>query len=201
MSYPIISQVFQPMPKMARLSRECVITEKIDGSNASIFIGPEGEADVFLVGSRTRWITPENDNYGFARWALDHKEELLKLGPGHHFGEWWGAGIQRRYGLSEKRFSLFNVGRWTDPRQHPLGAKLLLGQDICPACCHVVPVLYRGNFYQGAWDDAIVHLTIHGSIAAPGFRNAEGIVVYHEAGKVGFKKTIVNDEKPKSHTV
>ena len=67
---------FQEFPKIARLTRECTITEKIDGTNASIYIGENGE---FLVGSRSRWITPEEDNYGFAKWALANKEELLKL--------------------------------------------------------------------------------------------------------------------------
>ncbi len=89
---------FHAFDKIARLSRECVITEKIDGTNASVFIGENGE---FLTGSRTRWITPDDDNYGFSHWAHDHKAELLELGPGHHFGEWWGEGCQRNYGLTE----------------------------------------------------------------------------------------------------
>lgn len=55
---------FVPFQKIGRLSRGCTITEKIDGTNASIYIGEDGE---FLTGSRTRWITPEDDNYGFAR--------------------------------------------------------------------------------------------------------------------------------------
>lgn len=193
---------FPPMKKMARLSRECVITEKIDGTNASIFIGESGE---FGVGSRTRWITPESDNYGFARWAHEHKEELLKLGPGHHFGEFWGAGIQRRYGLTEKRFSLFNVGRWQPSCWEDIYVKpgvIEVGTTVStkpgPSCCHVVPVLYRGVFDTHAAWDAIQYLRINGSVAAPGFRDPEGIVIYHEAGKVGFKKTIVNDEKRKS---
>ena len=63
---------FMEFPKIARLSRACTITEKIDGTNASVFIGENG---TFLCGSRTRWITPEDDNFGFARWAHDHKEE------------------------------------------------------------------------------------------------------------------------------
>ena len=107
---------FVAFPKIPRLSRRCVITEKIDGTNACIFIGEDGE---FLVGSRTRWITPENDNHGFARWAYEHKDELLGLGPGRHFGEWWGQGIQRGYGLKEKRFSLFNTSRWMDDAVRP----------------------------------------------------------------------------------
>jgi hypothetical protein len=83
---------FKPFGKIYRMSRECVVTEKIDGTNASIFIGEAGE---FMPASRTRWITREDDNYGFAAWAMDNKNELLELGPGHHFGEWWGQKIQR----------------------------------------------------------------------------------------------------------
>ena len=80
---------FIEFPKMARLSREVVITEKIDGTNACIYIGEDGE---FLVGSRTRWITPDQDNHGFAAWAYANKDKLLLLGHGTHFGEWWGTG-------------------------------------------------------------------------------------------------------------
>src|SRR3990167_1858406 len=86
---------FKEFPKIARLSREAIVTEKIDGTNASVFIGEDG---MFLTGSRSGWITPEKDNYGFSRWAHVHKDELLKLGPGMHYGEWWGQGIQRKYG-------------------------------------------------------------------------------------------------------
>jgi hypothetical protein len=123
---------FTSFGKISRLSRDIVITEKIDGTNAQIFIDlMTGE---FLVGSRTRWITPENDNAGFARWAYAHKDELIEgLGDGHHFGEWWGQGIQRGYGLKEKRFSLFNVAKWSD-------------ESTRPACCGVVPTLYTGIF-------------------------------------------------------
>lgn len=171
---------FEGFPKMARLSREIVITEKIDGTNAQVFISDDGD---ILVGSRTRWITPEADNFGFARWAYDHKDQLLDLGPGRHFGEWWGQGIQRKYGLEERRFSLFNTSRWGDDR---------------PDCCDVVPTLYRGIFNQQAIDDAIADLRVNGSRAAPGFMDPEGIVVFHAAAGMGFKKTIKNDEVPKA---
>ena len=40
---------FSPFPKIARLSREIVITEKLDGTNASIFLGENGE---FLTASQ-----------------------------------------------------------------------------------------------------------------------------------------------------
>jgi len=100
---------FVAFPKIARLSRECVISEKIDGTSAQILITDDGQ---IKAGSRSRWLTPENDNFGFAAWVADNKEELLTLGVGRHFGEWWGEGIQRNYGLKERRFSLFNTIRW-----------------------------------------------------------------------------------------
>jgi len=175
------------MPKIGRLSRGCTITKKIDGTNASIYIGSEenGDAGLFLTGSRTRWITPSDDNYGFSKWAHEHRDELLQLGPGHHFGEWWGLGIQRRYGLSEKRFSLFNVNRWRD------------GRDQRPAYCGVVPILYEGLFETSAIEAAMNGLRLGGSVTAPGFMQPEGIVVYHQATKTLFKKTFEKDAEGK----
>ena len=187
---------FVGFPKMGRFSREVVVTEKIDGSNAQIFIGEDG---TFLTGSRTRWITPQDDNYGFSRWAHENKEELMKLGQGSHFGEWWGAGIQRKYGLTEKKFSLFNTSRW---RKQGDGKPMLSGQEFCPACCHVVPEIWRGNMDEVNQEinDWIKTLEVNGSFAEPGFMDPEGIVIYHTASNIGFKKTLVNDHQPKSFT-
>jgi hypothetical protein len=184
---------FQEFPKMARWSREVIITEKIDGTNACVFIGEDGE---FLTGSRSRWITPADDNFGFSRWANDHKDELLTLGPGRHFGEWWGAGIQRRYGLIEKRFSLFNVGRWFDPKD--CAGEDTEGRVAVPACCYVVPLLAKGPNEPGVIEAALSLLQERGSYAAPGFMDPEGVVMFHVAAGIGFKKTIKKDEVPKT---
>ena len=174
---------FVPFPKMPRLSRECIITEKLDGTNAQVFIGDDGS---IRAGSRNRWVTPEDDNYGFAAWVERNKDALLHLGPGRHFGEWWGQGIQRNYSLTEKRFSLFNVSRWADER---------------PACCDVVPVLYRGEFLTHEVLKALKRLSGGGSVAAPGFMKPEGVpegvIVFHVAGNFGFKKTLDKDDEPK----
>ena len=168
---------FRPFAKIARLSREMVITEKIDGTNGIIAI----EDGVMWVGSRTRWISPQDDNMGFARWAFANRDELLGLGDGFHYGEWWGLGIQRTYGLKEKRFSLFNTSRWSDP-------------SIRPVCCDVVPVLFTGLFSTMAIDMALGDLRENGSVAAPGFMRPEGVVVFHTASGFMFKKTIEKDE-------
>src|SRR5688572_29258658 len=147
---------FKSFNKIPRLSRDIIVTEKIDGTNGIIAIGEDGE---FAVGSRTRFITPEQDNMGFAKWAYENKDDLMTLGPGYHYGEWWGIGIQRGYELTEKRFSLFNVSRWADER---------------PACCGLVPTLYRGEFSTGAIHAILDNLADGGSVAAPGFMNPEG---------------------------
>ena len=172
--------IFQGFPKIARLSRDIVITEKIDGTNAAIYVSDEGTD--LQAASRTRLITPANDNYGFAKWVEANKSDLLTLGPGIHYGEWWGAGIQRGYGLKEKRFSLFNTSRWLEMR---------------PACCDVVPVLYWGPFNMTKITECLEDLATYGSQAAP-FDKPEGIVIFHTASGTMFKKTLEGDEAPKS---
>lgn len=193
---------FVEFPKIARFSRQVIVTEKIDGTNGCIFVGEDGE---FLTGSRTRWITPEADNYGFSRWAHDHKEELMRLGPGRHFGEWWGSGCQRGYGLpkGEKRFSLFNVVRWClhdeIPQLIPCSdPRIVKMQGILPPCVGLVPELWRGVFDELNLGKVLDDLRTFGSKASPGFMQPEGVVVFHVAGGVGFKKTIVRDDEPKS---
>lgn len=171
--------VFVPFPSIARLSRDMIVTEKLDGTNAQVHITADGQV---LAGSRNRWITPEADNFGFARWVKEHEDELRALGPGSHFGEWWGVGIQRGYNLHERRFSLFNVSRWGD-------------DAVRPACCSVVPTLVQHTFDTRLVDDILADLVTNGSRAAPGFMQPEGIVVFHAKSGQLFKKTLdKNDE-------
>lgn len=173
---------FLEFPKIARFARDVIVTEKIDGTNAQIHINDTG--DGIRAGSRSRWISPGDDNFGFARWVHENTAELLNLGPGHHYGEWWGAGIQRRYGQTEKRFSLFNVGRWHDPATRP-------------SVCGIVPVLWSGSFEELDTRAILERLKTGGSMAAPGFMKPEGIVIFHVASQALFKRTIVKDEVPK----
>ena len=185
---------------MARYSREVIVTEKIDGTNAQVFIGEDGE---FLTGSRKRWITPSDDNYGFSNWANEHKDELLKLGPGRHFGEWWGSKIQRGYGLTngEKRFSLFNTTRWKSESSVvsvDCNSDWFCKREEVPSCVEIVPVLWIGLFDDLDTDYILDELVNNGSVAAPNFVNPEGIVIYHIASNAAFKKTIKNDSVPKT---
>ena len=209
--------------KIPRLFRPLVVSEKIDGTNGLIEITevgfgtslgnpnvPPGTTVVeyddideepireFWVraGSRTRWISPAADNFGFAKWVQDNAEKLIQLGPGLHYGEWWGKGIQRGYGLDEKRFSLFNLGRWHDPNA---GWAALEGSNPIPEVegLTTVPPLMGGvgDWVVGA---ALQALATHGSIAAPGWPTPEGVVVFHTASNAYYKATLDNDGRPKT---
>lgn len=171
---------FVPFQKIGRLSREIIITEKIDGTNGVLQIYEDGS---LLAGSRSQWLGKDGDNFGFGRWAEEHRDELIAgLGVGRHYGEWWGQGIQRKYGLTEKRFSLFNTSRWGETR---------------PACCHVVPVLWRGDFDTNEINSVMATLLHGGSVAAPGFMKPEGIVIYHAQANFLLKKTFEKDDAGK----
>jgi hypothetical protein len=183
---------FEAWPSTPRLYRDMVITEKIDGTNAAVVIGEHGE---FACQSRKRLITPKDDNYGFAAWAYERSDELtMFLGPGRHFGEWWGRGIQRGYGLAERRFSLFNVARWdayvNDEETGPW-----------PDGLHVVPTLYRGQFSSLMVAMVKAALGDGGSAAAPGFMDPEGVIIWHEAARQKFKSTFDDfDSRPGGKT-
>jgi hypothetical protein len=187
---------FVPFPKIGRLSREIIITEKIDGTNACVCVYPldasaddvaatvDGQSYGIMAGSRTRWITPQQDNFGFAAWVQANAEDLVKLGEGRHYGEWWGSGIQRGYDQKVKRFSLFNVRRWSDPEKRP-------------KCCDVVPTLYTGDFDTNLIEAVMDRLLSNGSAAAAGFMRPEGVVIFHSQSGALFKKTFEKDDAGK----
>ena len=130
-------------------------------------------------------ITTEQDNYGIAAWVQDHADELVRaLGPGRHYGEWWGNGIQRGYGQPGRTFSLFNTDKWgdLDPVHEEWGLS-------------VVPELYRGPFDTREVMGILAELAGQGSnVAAPGWDgDAEGVCVFHHASRTVFKSTLDTD--------
>ncbi|MDX2575913.1 RNA ligase family protein [Streptomyces scabiei] len=200
---------FHEWPKTKRLFRDIVVTEKIDGTNSAIGItqldwtdeitAPPADYVVVNIGdeayavyaqSRSRIIKPgkTTDNYGFASWVHANAAELVDVfGPGLHYGEWWGQGIQRRYGLDHKRFSLFNTARhFANP-----------GAEIGGVPVGPVPVVYEGVFSEARIHHALMSLKIHGSHAAPGFPNPEGICVYHTQTRSVMKVTLDHNDAGK----
>lgn len=152
---------FKAWPSIPRMSKErAIVTEKIDGSNSAVRIRPYDptvDSDMAVTHveyasaeytiwaqSRKRLLLPgkSTDNFGFAGWVRDNAEALVRtLGSGDHYGEWWGQGIQRGYGLSEKRFSLFNAPRWFETL-HPTEARSEVDN------LYIVPLLFAGQFYD-----------------------------------------------------
>ena len=175
---------FIKFDKIPRLNRDCVITEKIDGTNAQIAIEEDG---TLWAGSRNRWLSEGQDNFGFYAWAMENKEDLLGLGPGRHFGEWFGRGIQRGYQLKERAFVLFNRKKWNP--------------ENIPACCSVVPILYEGPFTTDSVIGAANDLRDTGSQMVKGYEDPEGLVIYHKAANRLFKVTLKGDDAPKTLTL
>ncbi len=183
---------FKPFPKIPRFDSEYLVTEKIDGTNASIIISDPGDGQRLTIqaGSKTRLLTPGKltDNFGFAQWVDDNANELLKLGVGQHYGEWYGSGINRGYGLSERRFALFNVDRWR------VGDTFERHPDL-PDCVEVVPVIGTGVYTHHNIDSMLRYLSHRGSYAVPVYMNPEGLILHHKRSNQLFKK--LYDDKPK----
>jgi hypothetical protein len=197
---------FKPWPSIPRMSKEQVtVTEKIDGSNSAVRIRPYDPledhtmvvAHVDYAGaeysvwaqSRKRLLLPgkSTDNFGFAGWVFENASKLVEiLGPGDHYGEWWGSGIQRGYGLTEKRFSLFNAPRWYEVL-HPTEARSEVPN------LYIVPLLYRGRFYDLDVKSLRDDLVENGSKVVPGFKS-EGMVVYMREVNASYKVLLENDE-------
>ncbi|NJL26341.1 MAG: hypothetical protein HC902_15110, partial [Calothrix sp. SM1_5_4] len=86
---------FRAFSSIVKMMSPCQITEKVHGTNAAVIV--EFTMDgvpIVRAQSRTRLLLPEDDNYGFAGWVKKNEAELARcLGPGLHFGEWYGSGV------------------------------------------------------------------------------------------------------------
>lgn len=164
---------FKAWPKIYRYNPfNVTITEKLDGTNACVIV--EG-GEVVGCQSRKRIITPESDNYGFAQWVEDNKEDLSNLGDGYHYGEWVGEGIQKNpHNLSGKHFCLFNTSLWSDPERRP-------------DCCNVVRVLFEGCMDKETVPQILDKLYEEGLEEGT---TPEGVIVYYHAFRMMTKHTI-----------
>lgn len=157
---------FKEFSKIPRLDNvQMTITQKMHGTNAQILIT---ETEI-KAGSRTKWLTVDNDNFGFAKFVEDNKDIIReKLGLGRHYGEWCGPGINSGEGLKKKTLFLFNVYRFTE--------------TPVPGMIEVVPVIYKGLVADHVSTINLIakslqSLRLQGSFAVPGFMNPEGIVI------------------------
>ena len=204
---------FRKYPSIPRYRKDIQVTEKIDGTNAAVLITDTAEytyeeykqvpeEEISSSGpsyrvqaqSRSRIITPgkKTDNHGFAAWTYANAEALAALlGPGCHYGEWWGSGINRGYGLKngEKHFTLFNRDRYADLEPTPLLSRVPL--------LYEGPASYRaGGHLVDAVEFTMANLKLTGSKTpfASGYDNPEGVVVFHTASRNLYKVTYEYDE-------
>ena len=179
---------FEAYPKTPRFKNMgMTITEKIDGTNAQIIIDYD---KITVVGSRKRVITPEDDNYGFAKWAYENEEGLVDLlGEGRHYGEWAGLGIQKNpLDLPQKFFFVFNVHRHTAESFEKYGDR---APDVRP-----VPTLYKGDFSSEIINTAHDALILNGTRvpeAGPNAKAPEGIII----SAFGQKFKLTENNTPK----
>lgn len=166
-------EFFKGYPKTQRLGKlHFTISEKIDGTNAGIMVPSDPEAELIAT-SKNGCISVEQDNHGFAKWVKENEVELRKLNPGHHFGEWYGKGINRAYGLDEKRFMLFNAARYE-------------GVDL-PSVVEVETVLVKDlclEHLTGVLESIGKDMPKAGSVHVRGWPRAEGIVIRDSFGRV-----------------
>lgn len=189
---------FEAYKKIPRLHGDVHVTEKLDGTNACFELAQTDAGYVVGACSRNRRLFElelgwdglptsaprwdgKGDNAGFGAWVLDNLDGLRRLGYGRHFGEWYGQGIQRGYGLDHKRFALFRAPKNGVP-------------EGCPVS--VVPELdVWGEFDTGRLALLMAELRLTGSHAAPGFMNPEGIVIFHARSGQLFKYTFESGPK------
>ena len=91
--------------------------------------------------------------------------------------------------MDSKRLSLFNTARWGLLNDEPARAD----SDIGDLPLYSVPVLYQGPFGLEPLAGAVDQLERDGSVAAPGFRNPEGIVCLFRDAGAPFKYVMKGD--------
>lgn len=199
---------FKGWPKTPRLTNETFsITEKLDGTNAQIYIHEDG---TIQAGSRTQWLSEEKDNYGFYKWVQERRGSLItNLAPGRYYGEFIGAGIQRKYNLSpDKRLYLFHL------RENMLlcEPKSVCLSTLCDASVYFIPMLAEDipfNILLETILDTHMSLLKNGS-SVNNYKYPEGMIiksssgqrwkffVYEKAPKEPKMSKIVRDILPKT---
>jgi hypothetical protein len=189
--------LFRSFSSIPRWSKGVAVSEKIDGTNAQIHIVQYGDEEFdfdghawlaiaknferdqyMLVASRNKYIMLDQDNQGFGNWCLANVAELWKLGPGRHYGEWAGPGIQKNpLNLEEKRLFMFNP-KWVDQG---------------PSCVEIAPVLAE-CMDAGDIDQLMADLKRNGTQVEGGKGQAEGVVIYHHGSGKLYKATYDNPE-------
>lgn len=189
---------FKPYNKIHALHKEecegilegtCYIQEKVDGANASIWLGDDGEIH---FGSRSRDLFLANDNFnGFGDWVRSHPKlkELFREFPNIRLnGEWL---VRHTIGYREtsyKKFYLFDIEE--SGYVMPFGAMYNLASE------YEVPTVYFYGQYDNPTLDFIKSLAGQSVLGEKG----EGVVVKNlefknKFGDINFGKYVTQEFK------
>lgn len=122
---------------------------KIHGTNAAVGKTEDG---IVWFQSRNRILTPDDDNYDFAKWAVRKDWDFVNPGT-IVYGEWAGEGIQSKVAISQasRKFYIFSTydhqyGEW-------------------------VPLDFHGDYRE--WDKDIIQMRYHLTNIEIDFRDKE----------------------------
>ena len=174
---------YSSFPSIERLENiYCVISEKIDGTNGLIEIN---ETNV-RFGSRNRYISFSDDNAGFANFFKDYEARFKdaakdittdKSYPLRIYGEWFGRGIQRGYGLKDKFFMPFSS----------FYSEKLIEYQVPNV---ITPnIMYTGKFSMEVVDTCMQQLKLNGSGVVKDYKQPEGIVIFFPKYNFRLKET------------
>lgn len=110
---------------------------KIHGTNAAV--GKTEDGQVWFQ-SRNRVITPDDDNQGFAKWAVRKDWDFLNPGT-IIYGEWAGEGIQAKVAISNAPRTFFIFSTYDHKYDE------------------WVPLDFHGDYRQ--WDKDIIQMRYH----------------------------------------
>lgn len=111
---------------------------KLHGTNAGIRIVSQR----LFPQSRSRVLTPKEDNYGFAAWVLQHRDYFAELPNGTLYGEWFGQGIQSKVAASRVKGKHFAPFQFRFPNGTCVNEpQILMPLLEMPLTCHPLPWL------------------------------------------------------------
>ena len=171
---------FHAFPEVEHICKTHMrITQKVHGSNCQIYIYEEDGTKKLKVGTKNRWLSLDDDNYGVCKFVHDNAEFFLQFSLGHHYGEWAGKGINSGEGMKERMLFLFsNPARYEGITFHP---------NVT-----FVPEMYNGVLDQSQIEYWMTFLKANGSFIVPGFMNVEGIIA--EINGKRYKKVFKKEE-------
>lgn len=163
----------------------CVVQEKIDGANTSIWVGPDGK---LWMGSRTRILRDNEEFNGFVPYVKAHEgiNALLTLHPNYRlYGEWLVRHTVAYRETAYRKFYLFDI--WD-------GTKYLTAADVQVLAEEFnIPAVPVYGVFENPTADAIKALAGNSAFGDRG----EGIVIKNldfknKFGDCVFAKIVTN---------